>query len=127
MFANDLNPESYKYLVQNIRKNKVQDKVEAANLDAMDYIRLTAKGDKCFPSHIIMNLPATAPEFLAALPGSFDKDRWAKTPLPMVHCYSFSKAPDDEGRRHDVTTRAEKHLGHSLPEDAEVTLRHAAC
>jgi len=41
-------------------------------------------------SHILMNLPASALEFLDALVGAFDAETW-HAPLPRVHCYCFSK------------------------------------
>ena len=101
----------------------MQDKIKPANVDAMDYIRQTARGNECKPNHIVLNLPASAPEFLGALRGSFSKILWKDLQLPMVHCYSFSKAPDAEGRRQDVISRAEKNLGASLgDQEVEVGL-----
>lgn len=42
--------------------------------------------------HAIMNLPASAVEFLDAFAGAFDPATWADKPLPEIHCYTFSKA-----------------------------------
>ncbi|OBA23911.1 hypothetical protein METBIDRAFT_30278 [Metschnikowia bicuspidata var. bicuspidata NRRL YB-4993] len=39
VLANDLNPESYKYLKENIRLNNVEDFVRPSNLDGRDFIR----------------------------------------------------------------------------------------
>jgi tRNA G37 N-methylase Trm5 len=44
--------------------------------------------------HAVMNLPASAVEFLDAFNGAFDPAAWAGRPLPMVHCYTFMR---DEG------------------------------
>ena len=44
--------------------------------------------------HGVLNLPATAVEFLDAFNGAFNRDRW-KGPLPIVHVYAFARG--DEG------------------------------
>ncbi|GAV28847.1 hypothetical protein PMKS-002324 [Pichia membranifaciens] len=43
VFANDLNPESYKYLKENIETNKVSSFVEASNLDGREFIKQSPK------------------------------------------------------------------------------------
>ncbi|XP_077180040.1 tRNA (guanine(37)-N(1))-methyltransferase isoform X2 [Paroedura picta] len=119
VFANDLNPESYKWLQHNCKLNKVDQKVRVFNLDGRDFLEGPVKEtlaqqlaleDRKHTLHIVMNLPAMAIEFLDVFrhlldgePGSAD--------LPMVHCYSFSKH-DDPAR--DVQEQAEAHLGISL-------------
>ena len=50
----------------------------------------------CF-SHVLMNLPASALTFLDSFVGAFDRSTW-KAPLPMVHCYCFSKAESSDVR-----------------------------
>jgi len=40
VLANDLNPNSFKYLEQNIKLNKVSSKVTAFNMDGRSFIRL---------------------------------------------------------------------------------------
>jgi tRNA G37 N-methylase Trm5 len=42
--------------------------------------------------HYLMNLPATATEFLDAFKGLFKG--FDPVDLPIIHCYSFSKAKD---------------------------------
>ncbi|KAJ1662946.1 tRNA(m(1)G37)methyltransferase [Coemansia sp. RSA 1646] len=57
VWANDLNPASYQAMCDNIRMNKVQDRVRAFNMDGRDFIRkafadfiaLTAKGPPSLP------------------------------------------------------------------------------
>jgi tRNA G37 N-methylase Trm5 len=65
----------------------------------------------CF-DHIVMNLPASAVEFLDALGGAFVDDLWRGRSLPLVHCYSFLKEYETEDdlrkvpREHGVRARA---------------------
>ncbi|MDD5499736.1 MAG: methyltransferase [Candidatus Nanoarchaeia archaeon] len=57
VLANDLNPDAYKYLLENVKKNKVEKKIECFNKDANDFKRLSA--DK-----VIMNIPKFSESFL---------------------------------------------------------------
>lgn len=43
VLANDLNPESYKYLQENIKLNKTDDFVKSSNLDGREFIKQSAK------------------------------------------------------------------------------------
>ncbi|OMO80797.1 tRNA transferase Trm5/Tyw2 [Corchorus capsularis] len=45
--------------------------------------------------HVIMNLPASAIEFLDAFRGIISRKYW-KGPLPLVHCYCFIRASETE-------------------------------
>lgn len=45
--------------------------------------------------HAIMNLPASAIEFLDAFHGAFDKGAW-KGELPLVHCYCFQRKDETQ-------------------------------
>lgn len=66
VYANDLNPHSYQYLQQNAKLNKCEDLIECSNLDGREFIRnLVNRGIKF--NHVIMNLPASAVEFLGNL------------------------------------------------------------
>lgn len=48
--------------------------------------------------HAVMNLPASATEFLDAFRGAIRRESW-EGPLPLVHCYTFGpKVEGDSGK-----------------------------
>ena len=109
VYANDLNPESFKYLEQNARTNHVSKLVHAYNLDARAFVttitrklvdKLVCSGGTPLSvcSHIIMNLPASSVEFLDAFRGLFrgiPQEMRSSITLPVVHCYCFVKHGSD--------------------------------
>ncbi|KAA6423720.1 MAG: tRNA (guanine(37)-N1)-methyltransferase [Trebouxia sp. A1-2] len=140
VLANDLNPNSFKYLEQNIKLNKVSSKVTAFNMDGRSFIRQqcnpSARGaqpqdrtdaEPAQPSgaadaslqpaltaafdHAIMNLPASAIEFLDAFHGAFDSRAHVEAQLPLVHCYCFQRKDESHA---DVQQRVETALGGTL-------------
>ncbi|KAM9477843.1 tRNA (guanine(37)-N(1))-methyltransferase [Clarias gariepinus] len=123
VFANDLNPESYKWLRHNSKLNKVDSKVTTFNLDGREFIQgpmrerlpdLIRNSGPSSSIHVIMNLPALALDFLDAFRGLLRGETDPgpdNTVLPRVHVYGFSK--EDEPER-DVLERAELRLGTSL-------------
>ncbi|KAJ3383123.1 tRNA(m(1)G37)methyltransferase [Lobulomyces angularis] len=154
VFANDLNPNSFESLNENIKLNKVAHKVKSFNLDGRIFIKesilelnkeeligelrenfvptKTARVKDTAPSeiqffkfkeneefhifnHYIMNLPATAIEFLDAFRGLLTpyKHRLPKKfKLPIIHCYCFSTEVDN--LEADVIERCSKALGYNL-------------
>ena len=107
VYANDLNPESHAALVKNSKLNHVEENIHCSNLDAREFVRqVFTKDEKLQFDHIIMNLPATAVEFLDAFKGVYSKvnpaisheqvvaEGSSVVKLPVVHCYCFSKAED---------------------------------
>ncbi|CAL8272894.1 unnamed protein product [Merluccius merluccius] len=117
VLANDLNPESHRWLQHNVKINKVASKVRTFNLDGRDFIRgpvrqelpalLKAKASV----HVVMNLPALALEFLDAFRGLLDPELCGDANLPTVYCYGFSKDDDPEK---DMMEKASESLGFSL-------------
>ena len=124
VFANDLNPSSYHHLVENASLNDVTSRVSICNQDGREFITHTfakiitdrphilSKG-----SHVIMNLPASAVEFLDSLVGilqGLPPDLIDSVPMPWVHCYTFSKSAKPV---EDVVAKVEHALQTSLPDD----------
>ena len=130
VYANDLNPESFTALTKNCKLNHVEENVHCFNMDAREFIRGLVQKDKelCL-DHIIMNLPASAVEFLDTFKGIYGKISPELTQdkakigvgsirkLPKVHCYCFSKAEDPvSDAKMQVLTR----LGVAQLENCEV-------
>ena len=87
--ANDLNPAAYHYLESNAKANKLS--LQSYNLDGREFLSKMAVDllkDTQHTVHIIMNLPASAVEFLDVF-----KDLNIRS-NPFIHCYHFSKAAD---------------------------------
>lgn len=122
VFANDLNPESYKWLLHNCKLNKVDNKIKAFNLDGRDFLlgpvreelskALVLEKEAQKPAvHIVMNLPASALEFLDVFRHLLVGEPCGAAVLPTVHCYGFSK---HENPAKEIQERAEASLGASL-------------
>ncbi|NWU83345.1 TRM5 methyltransferase, partial [Onychorhynchus coronatus] len=122
VFANDLNPESYNWLLHNCRLNKVDTKVRAFNMDGREFLRGPVweelskelplmKEEQKTAFHVVMNLPALAVEFLDVFRHLLVGEPCSAAALPTVHCYGFSKHEDPAK---DIQERAEASLGASL-------------
>ncbi|XP_056089104.1 tRNA (guanine(37)-N1)-methyltransferase isoform X1 [Rhinichthys klamathensis goyatoka] len=130
VLANDLNPDSFRWLQHNAKLNKVDRKITSFNMDGRDFIRgpvrerLPALMKGSQKIHVVMNLPALALEFLDAFRGLLgpEPDQSLSRQddnLPRVHCYGFSK--EDDAQR-DVVERAEASLKISLQGQCSVHL-----
>ncbi|XP_037806560.1 tRNA (guanine(37)-N1)-methyltransferase isoform X2 [Lucilia sericata] len=106
VLANDLNPESYKWLQHNMKRNKCLAQAQVFNKDGRDFILNELREDLLkrwqqpnannYKIHITMNLPAMAVEFLSAFRGLFAKETsidfsQENVNFPLVHVYSFAK------------------------------------
>ena len=136
--ANDLNPRSYAYLLANRERNAVDPaRCVCSNLDARIFVRQHVKeylerfsghgseaapattttegGVPALPSHVIMNLPASALEFLDVF-GEAVRAGWPGR--PVIHCYCFSRSLAAPAA--DIEARAREAIG---PEGVVVRVR----
>jgi len=88
VYANDLNPKSYEYMVKNVKLNKVDSLVKCYNMDGRDFVRLLVSQEIKF-DHVVMNLPGSAVEFLDVFVNLFPAAYTGK--MPMIHVYTFVK------------------------------------
>ncbi|KAL7722541.1 tRNA (guanine(37)-N(1))-methyltransferase [Entamoeba marina] len=96
VYANDLNPAAVKYMKINASSNKAE--VQCYNMDARLFLEQMVLTDKIQPNFILMNLPATAVEFLDVIPK-------LKLHHCLIHCYGFSaldNASDLQQRAHEL-------------------------
>ncbi|KAJ1985617.1 tRNA(m(1)G37)methyltransferase [Dimargaris cristalligena] len=187
VYANDLNPESFKWLQANIRTNKLDRQIKPFNLDgrafireAFDQLRQQGRGDfKPYQSstqrqkaarqhlkqiqqsegegaaedgdqkvgqeptapasvvpdadqrpfytfqHVVMNLPATAIEFLDAFKGIFygfeDTIREHKIAMPFIHVHCFTKCDEPEK---DLFERISSTINHELTTETPNAVAH---
>lgn len=107
VLANDLNPESYKWLQKNMALNRVTENFHCYNLDGREFIKTVAKqhllerrrtsvGSTTGSEHFVMNLPAMAVEFLDAFLDCFSEDEVSTISVkpPTIHVYFFVRAPE---------------------------------
>jgi tRNA (guanine37-N1)-methyltransferase len=106
VYANDLNPESYKYLLQNVQSNKCTN-IHCYNQCGRAMVH-QLQAENIEVDHVIMNLPASAPEFLDAFRGY----EGVKRPCIHVHCFApkASEATDYQ----DALDRCSSALGCTL-------------
>jgi len=140
VYANDLNPDSFRWLKHNTTANKVADRMELHNVDGREFIQSVVRDviqkrllqdendlgyiDQMCSLHIVMNLPAMAIEFLDtfegllsdAEPGCKSEDI-EKVPI-WVHVYGFSNEDDKVG---DINRRCVESLGGEEPRDLAVS------
>lgn len=133
VYGNDLNPASYEALLNNAKLNHVQDKVHAFNMDGREFVRRIVQSTSSLSSsswssstseqsahessskilkpftHVVMNLPASAVEFLDVFRGLYSTHRHLT--LPVIHCYCFSKS---QSPAEDAQEQVEEILGSSL-------------
>lgn len=115
--ANDLNPSSFEYLKVNMNANKCDKTLHPYNMDGRAFVHhLQDEGIEF--AHAIMNLPATAPEFMDAFRGFTNKT------LPEIHVHCFGGK--DEGGKDEVVARCSKALGCPILEPQVHLVRNVA-
>lgn len=93
VYANDLNPDSVKYLKVNAKRNGVQgDNFITSCGCARKFLRKLVR-DRVPMTRVVMNFPSGAPEFLDVFKGLYDAAQGL--PMPTVHCYCFVKGTDN--------------------------------
>lgn len=98
VWANDLNPECFKYLQVNIKKNKLDKLVDPFCMDGRDFISLAfekvTSGEIPVIDHFYMNLPALAIDFLDV----FNTVNYKALPFDSfkIHVYCFQPKEETE-------------------------------
>lgn len=134
VLANDLNPESHKWLLENARINKVTKLLLAYNKDGRNFLKDEVKKDilerreKNMPGseHISMNLPALAVEFLDIF-SSWANIQEAKkicSKPPTIHVYCFIKAAKNDDFRLLAKTLVNEKLGLELSLESLIKIHH---
>jgi tRNA (guanine37-N1)-methyltransferase len=111
VYANDLNPASYKYLTVNTTKNKCQN-LHCSNVDARAFVH-QLQSDSTELDHVIMNLPATAPDFLDAFRG------YTGQQLPRIHVHCFAPKASQDSDYQDAVDRCATALGCPLERERD--------
>lgn len=116
--ANDLNPVSYNYLQINGKKNNCPESaLKLYQLDARLFLR-KLDAEKIKYHHVIMNLPAAAPEFLNVFRGwTGDYDQ-----RPMLHIHCF--AGKDDAANDEAIARCSRALGCPLNKESDQVFVH---
>lgn len=104
VYANDLNPASVEWLTRNAERNGLE--VEIANMDARDFVRDLVAVRRLTPDHFIMNLPASAHEFLDVFAEVATRELVERA---TVHCYVFCRIPEE-----DPLDKIDAGLGHAI-------------
>ncbi|KAJ8683225.1 hypothetical protein QAD02_019017 [Eretmocerus hayati] len=134
VLANDLNPESYKWLQVNAKINKVSKLLTAFNEDGRDFIQhevrkhiLNRRENGATGSeHMTMNLPALAVEFLDVFPSWLDPEeiKSVASRPPMVHVYCFIKAAKTENHKDLAKKLVEDRLEKKISSESLVNIHH---
>jgi tRNA (guanine37-N1)-methyltransferase len=113
VWANDLNPASFKYLKINSKKNRCQN-LHCFNMDGRAFCH-KLQDDGIDFHHVCMNLPASAPEFLDAFRGFTGKT------LPRIHVHCFGPKLISEAEKETIA-RCSAALNCTLVEKDEVSV-----
>jgi len=107
VWANDLNPESIKWLTYNSSLNKIaKGSLHIHNMDGRQFMRKALDAVQEGFDHYVMNLPAIAYQFLDTISELLDEGKIPRA--ARVHCYTFVK-PDGS-----ALANVEEGLGRSV-------------
>lgn len=134
VFANDLNPESYKWLQKNIIINKVEKNIQSFNMDGRDFLKTIFKThilnrraiNQNGMEHIVMNLPTLAIEFLDVFFDSFNENEIEQICYrpPIIHLYCFVKTNKGENACKLGQLLVEQKLGCTLTSNSLIDLHY---
>ncbi|KAG0564141.1 hypothetical protein KC19_8G086500 [Ceratodon purpureus] len=107
-----------------IPSTKKSDEKNGKKVQASGFVKMNISEIKPWErfDHIVMNLPASALEFLDVLNGLLSKDRWKGT-MPQVHCYCFMRSIETN---RDIIKKAETYLGSSIVDTDIYVVRDVA-
>lgn len=131
VIANDLNPNSCKWLEVNKTKNRIKNELlTITNKDGSKFIQEDLKKhlitwSKKITSennvHITMNLPAIAVEFIKYFNNLFEHEEINDYSLPILHVYTFVKT--DQNYEIGLKSIMEKYLYNVKKEDIQEIIR----
>ena len=134
VLANDLNPESYNWLLKNAKINKTKDNLTAFNKDGRDFLKNEVKTDilkrrennEHGVEHIVMNLPAMAVEFLDIFRDWLTEEEIRKVSAKQlkVHVYCFVKPGKNEEPSEVAKLLVEEKLDAILCPKTLIEIRH---
>jgi tRNA (guanine37-N1)-methyltransferase len=126
VYAVDLNPDAVELLKENIKVNRLENRVFPILADAREIAKTKLKGTA---DRVIMNLPETAIDFVDAACNAI------KPKGGVAHFYGFVRAPDsienlkqrfaelvDKGGRRVVTYLYAKSIRETAPFESQVVL-----
>lgn len=142
-FANDLNPDSTRYLRLNAQTNHVQDRMEVSTLDSTTFIhqvipkcfrKFSGEGngsgddERRFISQFVMNLPALGLDLMSGFRGAYiSLLEFKLTPndvsMPLIHTHCFTR--NLMRPRLDIVVRLMRALGLPVPTDLEERYQRA--
>jgi len=131
VLANDLNPNSCKWLKINKKKNHIKDELlTIINKDGSKFIQEDLKAhcilwSKTITSenkiHVTMNLPAIAVDFLKYFNNLFEWEEISDHSLPILHVYSFVKT--DKSYEEGLKSIMEEYLSNIKDDDIQEIIR----
>ncbi|KAJ7897151.1 Met-10+ like-protein-domain-containing protein [Mycena olivaceomarginata] len=132
VLANDLNPQSAKYLAVNVENNRVADVVRVSCEDGRAFIqdavnRVLAEPFPAYSGPRKSKTQENKERRKQRALGSqttVDTNEIEKiyTTMPMIHCHCFTREIEPELARADILQRVEEKIGHPVPDDFSLYL-----